>query len=1004
MIELWVSPSAVVANSSMADPQTVQLTLTVKNASTAAVDASGGVTIEFPVDPGPNAQGSLTSVNALLLSTLSSPDASTTSSGTPVPLVTVVATAKTADWTITQQATAPLTFQAQPGTAAAGTIAAGGYLTFTFDYVAPDLVEGYPVITAIVQSSSGGTTTLTRPIQKFPAPLSINSFTANPAQLTMSNHQANLADNQAYLTWTTTSAEMCTLSWSPPTGATVTQTVNNQQVPLQTAPTSAAGQAITATLTEETTFTLDAYGPSGAPISSSVTVNLSAPKFTAVTVPPLISGLSPAAGGVAGGEQVTITGTGLTGATSIGFGKVFISAGFTVTDDNTITVTAPAGTGPGSVDVSVATPAGLSPLTLMSRYGYAAADGPVVSGVVVTASGRPAGNPAGGEQVTITGTGFTGATAVNFGTSAVAAGGFAVADDDGTITATAPAGAGTGTGTVDVTVTTSNGTSPASAATCYTYLKDTVPFVSAIASRIPDGDQSYAVPLYGGDPAGGETVRITGTTADTTTGIGFATAVNFGTATTTAITPVAGSSTEIDVITPKGTSGSTVDVTVTTPGGDESPAVPAGSFTYATALTTVAPLQPFRLIWSCYDGSGPHLSWSADTNAVVSVIPETAIATINSSDPLPTTTGAAIASMTTGSVSGPVSTTATFQPGQDTAIGGSLDPIIVNVSPLTVVSDFMAGQPVTDPATGTQTVTFSWLLANATSFTITQDTTQTNLAPTQSSCQLTLPMPLAVTTYTFTATGFGTHPPYTKTVQVTPNAVSVTSFVVYGPYVSPTGQQSVFVSWQAANATKILVTAGYGVVTTGPLAGSTSVLLEPPPSPPQPAQYPVELVAEGFQPQLVKQQVTPVQVRLLSFTASSLAITRGDSVTLSWSATAATGFSLAGDIYPATTQQVTLSPKFTATYTLIAAGYTAGTQFPSSGPLTVTVSVPKDKEHGKESIGPVEKLRPKEDNPRIPGAALPADDESELSGPDQAGQQPFIRPDERPGIVPPAQA
>ena len=65
--------------------------------------------------------------------------------------------------------------------------------------------------------------------------------------------------------------------------------------------------------------------------------------------------------------------------------------------------------------------------------------------------------------VTITGTGFTGATAVDFGTTAAT--GVTVVNDT-SITATSPAG----TGTVDVTVTTPSGTSATSAADQFTYV------------------------------------------------------------------------------------------------------------------------------------------------------------------------------------------------------------------------------------------------------------------------------------------------------------------------------------------------------------------------------------------------------------------------------------------------------------------------------------------------------------------------------------------------------
>ena len=90
--------------------------------------------------------------------------------------------------------------------------------------------------------------------------------------------------------------------------------------------------------------------------------------------------------------------------------------------------------------------------------------GPTVSGLV------PSSGPvAGGTTVTITGSRFTGASAVSFGgTSAT---GFTV-DSDTQITATAPAGTA---GTVDVTVTTAGGTSLTGTNDRYTYVAAPAP-------------------------------------------------------------------------------------------------------------------------------------------------------------------------------------------------------------------------------------------------------------------------------------------------------------------------------------------------------------------------------------------------------------------------------------------------------------------------------------------------------------------------------------------------
>jgi hypothetical protein len=91
-------------------------------------------------------------------------------------------------------------------------------------------------------------------------------------------------------------------------------------------------------------------------------------------------------------------------------------------------------------------------------------------GAAATVTGVSPGSGliSGGTSVTITGSGFTGATAVNFGGTAASS--FTV-NSDTSITATAPAA--TAVGPVDVTVTTPSGTSATSSADQYTY---TYPF------------------------------------------------------------------------------------------------------------------------------------------------------------------------------------------------------------------------------------------------------------------------------------------------------------------------------------------------------------------------------------------------------------------------------------------------------------------------------------------------------------------------------------------------
>jgi hypothetical protein len=110
------------------------------------------------------------------------------------------------------------------------------------------------------------------------------------------------------------------------------------------------------------------------------------------------------------------------------------------------------------VNVTVTTPAGTSAVTGAAQFNY-------VPPPVVTALNPASGlSTAGGTSVAITGTGFTGVTAVHFGPTPATA--FTV-NSATSITATSPAGASIGA--VDVTVTAQGGTSATSPADEFTY-------------------------------------------------------------------------------------------------------------------------------------------------------------------------------------------------------------------------------------------------------------------------------------------------------------------------------------------------------------------------------------------------------------------------------------------------------------------------------------------------------------------------------------------------------
>ena len=190
-------------------------------------------------------------------------------------------------------------------------------------------------------------------------------------------------------------------------------------------------------------------------------------------VAPVVTGISPATGRAGGGDIITVTGTGFTGATAVSFGSV-AAMNLAVASDGQLTVTSPAPTASGTtIDVTVTTPAGTSATSAADKFTYAVA-APVVTGIS-PATGRAGG----GDIITVTGTGFTGATAVSFGS--VAAMDLAVASD-GQLTVTSPAPTASGT-TIDVTVTTPAGTSATSAADKFTYAP---PPLKVLTTSLPE--------------------------------------------------------------------------------------------------------------------------------------------------------------------------------------------------------------------------------------------------------------------------------------------------------------------------------------------------------------------------------------------------------------------------------------------------------------------------------------------------------------------------------------
>jgi hypothetical protein len=181
----------------------------------------------------------------------------------------------------------------------------------------------------------------------------------------------------------------------------------------------------------------------------------SADKFTYIAVPTVTS-ISPSSGPLAGGTSVTITGTNFTGTTGVNFGSNN-ALGFTVNSATQITATSPANSA-GTVDITVTTTLGTNTNSSADKFTYVAA--PTVTGISPSS-----GSTTGGTGVTITGTHFTGATGVKFGSNNAT--NISIISDI-SITVTAPVGS---LGAVNVTVTTPGGNGTLTGG--YTYVTPT---------------------------------------------------------------------------------------------------------------------------------------------------------------------------------------------------------------------------------------------------------------------------------------------------------------------------------------------------------------------------------------------------------------------------------------------------------------------------------------------------------------------------------------------------
>lgn len=241
--------------------------------------------------------------------------------------------------------------------------------------------------------------------------------------------------------------------------------------------------------------------------------------------------ISPNQGSTGGGTTVTITGTNLSGATAVKFGTKLAS--ITANTPTSVTVTSPSGT--GTVGVTVTTAGGTSnPLSFF-----------YVGAPFKAALDTSSGPTAGGNIVTISGSGLATATGVSFGGNSATP----TVVSDSQLTVAVPAGAA---GSVGVSVTTAGGTNNGFS---YTYVD--APTVTSLSPTEGPTSGGTAVTALGTNLTTTQSVTVGGTVAPFYV-------IN---------------DTELSIVTPPGTAGA-ADVVVTTSGASTTV---VGGFTYVAA-------------------------------------------------------------------------------------------------------------------------------------------------------------------------------------------------------------------------------------------------------------------------------------------------------------------------------------------------------------------------------------------------------------------------------------
>jgi hypothetical protein len=365
----------------------------------------------------------------------------------------------------------------------------------------------------------------------------------------------------------------------------------------------------------------------------------------------------------------------------------------------------------------------------------------LVNAPAVTAVSPASGVTAGGTSVTLTGTGFTSATAVTFGS--VAASSYTV-NSATSITATSPAESA---GTVDITVTTANGTSATHVVDQFTYVAP--PTVTAVSPST-------------GPTGGGSVVTITGTSF---IGVSGAAAVKFGANNVTSYT--VNTSTQITATSPSGSAG-TVDVVVVSTGGTSASGAP-DHFTYSGTSGVLTNMN-----WATSNNqtsaTSAKYSWAfttATTGTITKVTFSVPAATAG------TAANVAVYGMGAGTWSGPTAGLITYTVTSPASVSGGI-PIYISASGITntsaaggfssQISTYVSGPTLLDQGTA-NSITFG-ASNTATPFdlpetmTYTNDTTGFTLMPVPGGGAVS--KVVNVTVNTNAATG------YTLAIQATP--------------------------------------------------------------------------------------------------------------------------------------------------------------------------------------------------------------------------------------------